>query len=165
MQGLAYASATPEQVPSVISSWRFLTLLKWANSRLVLLCSFLTSQHLNGIKQRMRTSNPHQLSTPSDVGQPVMQKRGCNEIDETPTIRTWLLVVLAMPICLSAPKRGKDAKLQDHSKHRGPQIIAKAKSFLESTRLEEWRLMRRWATSSRPSRSSRTPLLQFCSFR
>ena len=28
MQGLAFASATPEQVPYVISSWRFLTLLK-----------------------------------------------------------------------------------------------------------------------------------------
>ena len=28
MQGLAYASATPEQVPYEISSWRFLTLLK-----------------------------------------------------------------------------------------------------------------------------------------
>ena len=83
----------------------------------------------------MASSNgSHQLSTPSDVGQPVMQKQGCNEIDETPTIRTWLHVVLAMPICLSAPKRGKDAKLQDHSKQGGPQIIAGAKSFLESTR-------------------------------
>ena len=41
-------------------------------------CSFLTSQNLNGIKQRIRASNPHQLS-----GQPVMQKQGRNEIDET----------------------------------------------------------------------------------
>ena len=38
MQGLAYASAMPEQVPYVISSWRFLTLLTYHLTYLAHLC-------------------------------------------------------------------------------------------------------------------------------